>query len=175
MLTHTDVRRRAHLALIVRARRPRDGDGDGFYSPAKGLPDKTPVPPKPPRITEAQQRDLAAATPQTRKAYLDARHAGMNDTAARKATGLKRTPRPKKAPMPPPKPQVPQWASDVIAALRVEPNPRLRRQMLRKLTPDRRRNLLAFLAPSLRIPTNARDPWVLERLVLAFGDPLYVP
>lgn len=54
MLTQADVRRRARLALIVRSRpwsvierkKPRDGDGDGFYDPdGKGpLPDRTPVP-----------------------------------------------------------------------------------------------------------------------------------
>lgn len=43
-LTQADVRRKARVALILRARTPRDGDGDGFYSPWKGAPDKTPVP-----------------------------------------------------------------------------------------------------------------------------------
>lgn len=46
VVTHDDVRRRARVALILRARIPRDGDGDGFYDPdGKGpLPDRTPMP-----------------------------------------------------------------------------------------------------------------------------------
>lgn len=56
MLTQAHVARRARLALIVRAR-PRDGDGDGFYSPRKGLPDRTPVP----RVPEPALKAAVAA------------------------------------------------------------------------------------------------------------------
>lgn len=37
-------------ALRPTGRPPRDGDGDGFYSPSKGAPDKTPVPAKLPTV-----------------------------------------------------------------------------------------------------------------------------
>lgn len=53
VLTTDALRRKARLALLARARLrvpgyvlPRDGDGDGFYSPRPGMPDKTPVPPQ---------------------------------------------------------------------------------------------------------------------------------
>lgn len=38
-------RKKKRKQLVEKARKIRDGDGDGFYSPARGMPDKTPVPP----------------------------------------------------------------------------------------------------------------------------------
>ena len=59
MVTVEDVRRRARVALILRARPARDGDGDGFYDPdGKGpLPDRTPLPSKAVKAVGAGARD----------------------------------------------------------------------------------------------------------------------
>jgi hypothetical protein len=57
-VTPGSVRRKARVALILRARVPRDGDGDGFYDPdGKGpLPDKTPLPPRVPNAVKEKTR-----------------------------------------------------------------------------------------------------------------------
>jgi hypothetical protein len=54
-LTHENIRRKAKVALILRARLPRDGDGDGFYDPnGPRFPpgDVVPVPPKVPTLPQ---------------------------------------------------------------------------------------------------------------------------
>lgn len=39
-------RRRTLNAAYDVMKSPHDGDGDGFYSPARGMPDRTPMPPR---------------------------------------------------------------------------------------------------------------------------------
>lgn len=63
----TDIAREVAIIRYVRSLRkgrlPKDGDGDGFYSPGPGMPDKTPVPPGMRRVNRALKTGVSATKP----------------------------------------------------------------------------------------------------------------